>query len=84
MLIGVKSLDILLTDDQSAGLNTLAINTLRTFRTFGLVAWGARTLAGSDALASEWKYIAVRRLARSKTIERKILHDNAKKLFRLQ
>lgn len=63
MLIGVKSLDILLTDDQSATLNTLAINTLRTFRTFGLVAWGARTLAGSDALASEWKYIAVRRLA---------------------
>lgn len=63
ILIGVKSLDTLLTDDQSATLNTLAINTLRTFRTFGLVAWGARTLAGSDALASEWKYIAIRRLA---------------------
>jgi len=25
--------------------------------------WGARTLAGADALASDWKYVPVRRLA---------------------
>jgi len=29
----------------------------------GTVCWGARTLMGADALASEWKYIPVRRLA---------------------
>ena len=63
ILTGVKSLDNLLTDPQSATLNALAVNTLRTFPTFGNVAWGARTLAGGDALASEWKYLAVRRLA---------------------
>src|SRR5262249_29721918 len=27
------------------------------------VAWGARTLLGADAAASEWKYVPVRRLA---------------------
>ena len=27
------------------------------------MAWGARSLDGADALASEWKYIPVRRLA---------------------
>jgi phage tail sheath protein FI len=29
----------------------------------GPVVWGARTLQGDDRLASEWKYIPVRRLA---------------------
>ena len=33
------------------------------FPIFGNVCWGARTLNGSDALASEWKYIPVRRFA---------------------
>jgi hypothetical protein len=28
-----------------------------------IVVWGARTLAGADQLASEWKYVPVRRLA---------------------
>jgi phage tail sheath protein FI len=27
------------------------------------VVWGSRTLAGADALASEWKYVPVRRMA---------------------
>ena len=27
------------------------------------MVWGARTLRGVDSLASEWKYVAVRRLA---------------------
>ncbi|HEX3282980.1 MAG TPA: phage tail sheath C-terminal domain-containing protein [Pyrinomonadaceae bacterium] len=42
-------------------LNKLGINALRTFPQIGNVAWGARTLAGSDA--SEWRYVPVRRLA---------------------
>ena len=61
-LIGVKSLAFLLDDDDSDPLNAAGVNCLRTFRTFGLVAWGARTLEGADELASDWKYVAVRRL----------------------
>ena len=30
---------------------------------FGTVVWGARTLEGADQIASEWKYVPVRRTA---------------------
>jgi Bacteriophage tail sheath protein len=52
-----------LTDAESALLNPAGINSLRTFPTTGTVVWGARTLKGADVLASDWKYIPVRRLA---------------------
>ena len=39
------------------------VNCLRSFPVTGNLVWGARTLAGADALASQWKYIPVRRLA---------------------
>jgi uncharacterized protein len=52
-----------LTDAESALLNPAGINSLRNFPTFGRVVWGARTLKGTDVLASDWKYIPVRRLA---------------------
>jgi phage tail sheath protein FI len=52
-----------LTDAESELLNPAAINSLRNFPTFGNVVWGARTLKGTDVLASDWKYIPVRRLA---------------------
>ena len=39
------------------------MNCLRTFDLYGNVSWGARTLFGEDARASEWKYVPVRRLA---------------------
>ena len=52
----------MLTDPENGVLNPLGLNAIRTFPAFGPVAWGARTLVGSDALASEWKYIPVRRL----------------------
>ncbi len=61
-LLGVKSLDYNLNDNESDPLNARAVNCLRTFPTFGIVAWGARTMEGANELASEWKYIAVRRL----------------------
>lgn len=61
-LLGVKSLDYNLTDSESDPLNASAVNCLRTFPTFGLVAWGARTMEGANELGSDWKYIAVRRL----------------------
>ena len=52
-----------LNDAENGQLNPLGINCLRSFPTVGHVAWGARTLAGADALASQWKYLPVRRLA---------------------
>lgn len=52
-----------LTDADSALLNPRGINSLRSFPAIGNVAWGARTLKGADVLASEWKYIPIRRLA---------------------
>ena len=52
-----------LTDPENGELNPLGINCLRTFPATGTVVWGARTLQGADRLASEWKYIPVRRTA---------------------
>lgn len=53
----------ILTDHQQGPLNVAGINALRTFPAYNSVIWGARTLDGADALASEWRYISVRRLA---------------------
>jgi len=62
-LVGVSQLAVPLTDDENGELNPLGMNCLRTFPAAGQVVWGARTLQGDDRLASEWKYIPVRRLA---------------------
>jgi phage tail sheath protein FI len=62
-LKGVAGPAIKLSDSQNGELNTLGINCLRAFARSGPVVWGARTLAGADQAASEWKYIPVRRLA---------------------
>ncbi|WP_274913799.1 phage tail sheath family protein [Streptomyces sp. WZ-12] len=62
-LAGVHGLTVKLTDRENGLLNPLGINCLRTFPMVGPLVWGARTLAGSDALDSEWKYVPVRRLA---------------------
>lgn len=62
-LTGVSQLKARLTDAESGVLNPLGVNCLRTLPEVGNVVWGARTLAGTDALASEWKYVPVRRLA---------------------
>lgn len=52
-----------LTDMENGQLNPLGINCMRNLPGIGHVAWGARTLEGSDVLASQWKYVPVRRLA---------------------
>jgi uncharacterized protein len=57
------TLPVKLTDLENAALNPLGVNTLRSFPIYGNVAWGARTVEGSDQQASEWKYIPVRRTA---------------------
>ena len=51
-----------ITDDKNGLLNPRGVNALRSFPIYGNISWGARTLAGADALSSEWKYINVRRL----------------------
>ena len=60
---GVHELALKLTDEQNGVLNPLGVNILRTFPVIGNVVWGARTLRGADQLASEWKYVSVRRMA---------------------
>lgn len=62
-LNGVQSLTYQLTNDENGELNPLGLNCLRSFPVYGRVLWGARTLQGADALASQWKYVPVRRLA---------------------
>jgi phage tail sheath protein FI len=62
-LLGVQELSVKLTDGENGRLNPQGVNCLRTFPVIGHVVWGARTLDGADALASEWKYVPVRRLA---------------------
>jgi uncharacterized protein len=60
---GILGLNYTLTDAENGTLNPLGINCLRTFALMGSVVWGSRTVQGNDALASDWKYIPVRRLA---------------------
>lgn len=62
-LRNVPELEYRLTDDENGLLNPQGINCLRNFPVTGNINWGARTLDGADVLASQWKYIPVRRLA---------------------
>ncbi|GAB2756630.1 phage tail sheath subtilisin-like domain-containing protein [Nocardioides salsibiostraticola] len=62
-LAGVAALAVPLTDFEIGLLNPLGINCLRLAPGAGHVVWGARTRDGSDRLASDWKYLAVRRTA---------------------
>jgi phage tail sheath protein FI len=59
----VREFSVKMTDPENGRLNPLGLNCLRNFRAYGNVVWGARTLAGSDALGSDWKYLPVRRFA---------------------
>lgn len=60
---GIQGLQLSMTDEENGMLNPLGINCLRSFRTYGRVIWGARTLRGADQAADEYKYLPVRRLA---------------------
>lgn len=62
-LNGVPALAVSLTDMENGELNPLGLNCLRAMPNVGRIVWGARTMQGDDRLASEWKYIPVRRLA---------------------
>jgi uncharacterized protein len=60
---GVQEFTYGLTDGENGLLNPLGLNCLRSFPVAGNIVWGARTLVGADLLASEWKYLPVRRMA---------------------
>lgn len=60
---GAQDVQYMLTNGENGTLNPLGVNCIRTFPVYGTVAWGARTLRGADSMASEYKYIPVRRLA---------------------
>jgi uncharacterized protein len=57
------NLPVNLNDSDDGELNPFGINAIRNFAIYGTVVWGARTLNGADAMASQWKYIPVRRVA---------------------
>jgi phage tail sheath protein FI len=60
---GVAGLEYNVTARQQDQLNTLGLNVLRSFPGHANVVSGSRTLRGADVLASEWKYVPVRRIA---------------------
>jgi uncharacterized protein len=62
-LSGVQGLAYKLSDAENGVLNPIGLNCFRTFPVYGNVLWGARTLVGADADASQWKYVPVRRIA---------------------
>lgn len=61
-LRGVTGVQYRFSDNENGVMNPRAINTIRVFPN-GIVSWGARTLDGDDAFASEYKYLPIRRLA---------------------
>lgn len=52
-----------LKDSENGNMNPLGLNAIRNFPVYGVVSWGARTVAGADELSDQYKYIPVRRLA---------------------
>ncbi len=61
-LRGVAGVDLSLSDAENGVINPVGVNAIRVFPD-GVVSWGARTNAGADVFASEYKYIPIRRLA---------------------
>ena len=62
-LNGVLAPEVGLTDPENGFINPLGVNCIRSFPNTGPIVWGSRTMRGADTLASEWKYLPVRRMA---------------------
>lgn len=60
-LVNVPELTDILTDAENGVLNQIGVNCLRSKPVYGNISWGARTLVGADQMASESKYVPVRR-----------------------
>lgn len=63
VLSGVYTPSVLLSDKQQGILNPVGLNVIRKFPVYQTVSFGSRTVDGSNAMASQWKYIPVRRTA---------------------
>jgi len=63
VLSGVYAPSVDLSDADHGVLNPLGLNCIRKFPVYGTVSFGSRTVDGANALASEWKYVPVRRTA---------------------
>ena len=63
LLRGATALSASMGEVERERLDLAGVNVLRVVPDAGLVIWGARTLLGDDASASEWKYLPVRRLS---------------------
>jgi hypothetical protein len=63
-LADAVGLKVAVSEADEGKLNSLGVNCLRILAgpSVVVVVWGARTLAGANAQASEWKYVNVRRL----------------------
>jgi phage tail sheath protein FI len=61
-LRAVQDLAYAMTDPENGVLNPLGANCLRQFPIYGSVCWGARTMDGADQIASDYKYVPVRRM----------------------
>jgi len=59
---GVTGIDLNMSDLQNGQINPVGVNAVRLFPE-GVISWGARTMDGADAFASEYKYVPIRRLA---------------------
>jgi len=62
-LAGVYGPSVEVTDAEQGLVNPLGLNVIRRFPIYQTVLFGSRTVDGADALASQWKYIPVRRTA---------------------
>ncbi len=60
---GIARFEHQLTEADIGVVNARGVNALRSLQPGGPVVWGARTGRGADTMASEWKYLPVRRLA---------------------
>lgn len=62
-LAGVYGPSVEVSDAEHGLVNPLGLNVIRKFPIYQTVAFGSRTIDGSNALASQWKYVPVRRTA---------------------
>lgn len=62
-VVGAQALEYSANDAENGLLNPFAVNCVRAKSPYGIIAWGARTMKGSNAAADQYKYIPVRRLA---------------------
>jgi phage tail sheath protein FI len=62
ILLGVQDVAVKLREADVSALEACGVNVIREEPSLGLILWGARTIQWADDVASEFKYVPVRRL----------------------